>query len=1106
MAEKQPGSEDEQNEGEDSKDRFRRLMASDEDKSSSESEERSAEKAELGKDDEAANSELSDTRPSKAVQAAQSSTEAEEIPPDEADTVHPGELDLSFTPAPPPLGDTPITSPPSTDSLGMPLPQRVPERDIDATQVSGAAYSGSSSTENANETSPIKRIIERLRGRMNFARSGCFLRSLILTAFSLILIGVLGLAFALFQYSAIASSLPSVDDLRNRASQFETTRILDADGNLLYEILDPSAGRRTYVPLEEISPFMVAAIVATEDKEFYENPGFSPFAILRAFYQNITSGEVVSGASTITQQLARILLLDPEEASSISYLRKVREAILAAEITRRYEKDEILELYLNEIYYGNLAYGVQAAAETYFSSSANELDLAQASFLAGLPQAPSVYDIYSNSEVTLLRQQDVLRAMHELSVEQNCIYVSNHPDTVCVGLDLAAEAALFMLDYEFNTPDIQILQPHWVHYIRALLEEQFDPQTIYRSGFTVHTTLDPQLQSMAQETVSQQVALLADRNAGSGALVAVHPSSGAILAMVGSADFYNEDIDGQINMALSPRQPGSSIKPLTYTAAFELGWTPATLLWDVESEFPPSGNPDDPREPYVPVNYDDRHHGPVTVRTALANSYNIPAVKVLDFVGIYDDPETEEAEGLIAFAHRMGITDLNESDYGLSLTLGGGEVKLLDLTGAYAIFANQGNLVTPYAISLIVDHGGEVVFEAENGAADQVIRPEHAFLISSILSDNQARIPSFGPNSILNLPFQAAAKTGTTNDFRDNWTMGFTPDLAVGVWVGNPDFSPMDGTSGLSGAAPIWAEFMQQAVDYLVDGQPQAFERPEGIVEKVICSISGAEPSEHCSGEHREFFADDQPPEPKEEDLWQDLLIDTWTGLRASPQCSEFTEKIFAMNVQDPWAIEWLTDTSTGRNWAEDRGFEEPIFFTPEEACDEKDPRPVVNIIIPDDGDSLTNSPLDIVAQVDSDQYFDHYVLEFAYGENPDPWDWEELRSRDNPVENPDKIFTWGLTDLDSGILSLRLILHSTRDTFAEHVILLDIQLPTPTPTSTPTATATATFSETPTATQTSTASNTATETLVLSDTPTASETLSPSLTPTETEIPSPTP
>jgi penicillin-binding protein 1C len=1076
--------DDEPQEDEGSQTRFRRLMNSDEENVPEDSH------GDSGLDE---NDDLSDTQPSKAIRLSQS-TDADKIPPDEADTIHPAAPDISYTPAPPPLGDTPSTPPPAIDSSGMPLPQRVPERDIDATQVTGAAYSMST---NPTATQPEKKkFFDRFQPKKWIARSGCLLRGLIVGAFAFILLAVLGLAFALFQYSAIASSLPSVDDLRDRASQFETTRILDARGNLLYEILDPTAGRRTYVPLDEISPLMIAAIVATEDKEFYENPGFSPSAILRAFYQNQTSGEIVSGASTITQQLARILVLDPEEATNLTYIRKVREAILAAEITRRYDKDEILELYLNEIYYGNLAYGVQAAAETYFATSASELTLAQASFLAGLPQAPSVYDIYSNSEITLLRQQDVLRAMHDLSVEQDCIYVSNQREEVCVDLESAAEAALFLLDYEFNVPDIQIQQPHWVHYIRSLLEEQYDPQTIYRSGFTVHTTLDPQLQAMAQQTVSQQVEALADRNVGSGALVAVQPSSGAILAMVGSADFYNNDIDGQINMAVSPRQPGSSIKPLTYVAAFEKGWTPATLIWDVESEFPPSGDPDDPREPYVPVNYDNRHHGPVTLRTALANSYNIPAVKALDFVGIYDNPETEESEGLIAFAHRLGITDFNNLDYGLSLTLGGGEVKLLDLTGAYATFANQGNLVTPYAISRIVDHAGEVVFEYEDSPAEQVVRPEHAFLISSILSDHQARIPSFGTNSILNMPFPAAAKTGTTNDFRDNWTMGYTPDLAVGVWVGNPDFTPMEGTSGLSGAAPIWTQFMQQAIDLLVEGQPPEFSRPDGIVETVICSISGAEPSERCTGERREFFAADQPPKPKEEDLWQDLLLDTWTGFRASPECAEFTEEIFAMNVQDRWAIEWLTGTSAGRNWAEDRGFDDPIFFSPEKACDEDDPRPTVNLIIPDDGDTLTTSPLLIVGHVNAEQNFDYFTLEFAYGDKPDPWDWEELYRSDSPLADPDDIFTWDLTDLDSGTLSLRLILYSTRDTFAARTILLSIELPTPTPT----PSATPTITTTPT--QTLLPSETPTETLLPSDTPTASETPLASDTPTESATP----
>ena len=1089
MSEKKPLQQsDSENKKGDSQDRFRRLTSSREEPENQESDS------------------LSDTQPSKPTRLKQSQQLNVNVSSDEADTIAPKETEEGHTPAPPPLGETPVTEAPSLDDSGMPLPHRVPERDVDATQVVGSAFFQNESTKKTKKRTqksqrPLKTDLTK-----NFYRMGCLLRGVILAAFAGVILVILGISFALYQYSAIAATLPNVDDLRERASQFETTRILDANGNLLYEILDPNAGRRTYVSIEDISPMMLAATISIEDKEFYENPGFNPLAIFRAFYQNITSGEVISGASTVTQQLARILLLSPEEAKEISYLRKVREAILAAEITRRYSKDDILELYLNEIYFGNLAYGVQAAAETYFGTSASELDLSQASFIAGLPQAPSVYDVYTNREATLIRQQQVLSAMNDRSNEVGCIYVSNQVEKVCIDLEAAANAALTMIDYEFQIPDVNIRFPHWVHYIRSLLEEQFDPQTIYRSGFTVYTSLDAELQELAQEIVSRYVEGLNDRQAGNGALVAIRPSDGAILAMVGSADFYEESIDGQVNMALAPRQPGSSIKPLTYVLAFENGWTPSTLLWDVESEFPPSGDPNDQRDAYIPKNYDNRFHGPVTVRSAIANSYNIPAVKALDFVGIYDDEQTEEIEGFVAFAHRIGISDLNEPDYGLSLTLGGGEVKLLDLTNAYAIFANQGSSVIPTAILKIVDHNGETVFEASVVEEEQVIRKEHAFLMSSILSDTQARIPSFGTNSILNLPFPAAAKTGTTDDFRDSWTLGFTPSIAVGVWVGNADFTPMDEVSGLRGAAPIWAEYMQAASAIVASNENQSFTRPEGIVEKIICSISGAEPSEWCTSERREFFAFDQLPNPASQDLWQDLQIATWTGKVANDDCSEFTEDQFSMNVQDPWAIKWLTESRQGRDWAEDHGFDEPIFFTPAKECNPDDSRPLLEIISPIENAVLKQDAIEIVFRADASNDFEEYVLEFAYGDKPDPWDWEELQSGNNPVSQADSIYTWNISQLRRGTLSLRLIMYSTRDTYAEEIILIDIQVPTPTPepTSTPTLT------DTPTASPTLTESPIASATLTASETPTASSTPSntptPSEAPTATETPTPTP
>ncbi|MEM5775981.1 MAG: penicillin-binding transpeptidase domain-containing protein, partial [Anaerolineaceae bacterium] len=316
----------------------------------------------------------------------------------------------------------------------------------------------------------------------------------------------------------------------------------------------------------------------------------------------------------------------------------------------------------------------------------------------------------------------------------------------------------------------------------------------------------------------------------------------------------------------------------------------ATLLWDVPSEFPPSGIASDPSPKYVPVNYDGRFHGPVSVRSALANSFNIPAVKALQYVGIYDDPATAQKEGLISFAERLGITTLTRNDYGLALTLGGGDVSLLEMTGAFSVFANSGKKVPPVSITKIVDFQGNVVYEYKPQEGAQVVRPEHAYLISSILSDNDARAPMFGANSVLALPFSVAAKTGTTNDFRDNWTMGYTPDLAVGVWVGNADYTPMVNTTGLTGAAPIWANFMQMAVPQLTGGNPTPFQRPAGIVERVVCAFSGAEPSEWCPEQRTELFAYDQLPPNKDEDLWKRVTVDTWTGLRASAACSDYVD------------------------------------------------------------------------------------------------------------------------------------------------------------------------------------------------------------------------
>ena len=983
------------------------------------------------------------------------------------------------TQAEPPAGQeaaekvTPVIHHPAIDENGMPLPRRVEEIDMGATRVTPSAYTH---IPTGSMRPPTKRQegSEHSRRKFDWPKAGgCLLRGLIVLVFILVAVGLVMAAIGIYEYYTIAASLPSVSDLQQRTSQFETTRILDRNGDVLYEILDPQAGRRTYVPLDQISPELVAATIATEDKDYYSHGGFDPFAIVRAFWQNLRSGETVSGASTITQQLARALLLTPAERSQQTYMRKVREAILATEIERRYGKDEILELYLNEIYYGNLAYGAEAAAETYFNKSASQLTLAESAFLAGLPQAPSVYDVYSDRAATMARFQSVVTAMVSLSSERQCIYVSNAPQKVCVDSAAAAEAIQTIQDQTFNPPASDMLYPHWVEYIRSLLEARFDPQTIYRSGFSVYTTLDPDLQDAAQQIVAAQVSALANKHVTDGALVAIKPSTGEILAMVGSPDFNNAANAGQINMAVSPtRQPGSSIKPFTYLAAFEKGWTPATLIWDVPTEFPPSGLPNDPNPKYVPTNFDLKFHGPLTVRTALANSYNVPAVKTLQFVGVYGDG------GLIAMAKRLGITSLTRNDYGLSLTLGGGEVSLLEMTGGYAVIANNGIKIPPVAITKIVDFKGNVVYQYQPPAGQQVLRPEHTFLMSSILSDNQARVPTYGTNSVLNLPFQAAVKTGTSNDSRDNWTLGYTPDLAVGVWVGNADYTPMINTTGVSGAGPIWAQFMKYAIQHLTGGNPTPFNMPGGIVQRTICTVSGTQPSQWCPSQRQEYFASDQLPLPPEDDLWRDVTYDTWTGLLASPDCTNnYTDEQMEINVTDASARAWIRQNKDGLQWARDMGFKS-YFFVPDRACTSSDPRPQLQFIGLQDGQTITASSLDISIVANASSGFQAWRLDWSPAANPG--NWTTLTGNVNiPVAAATKVYTWDLAGMPDGQVILRLYMQGDGNNYADQNLHLNLVIPTPTPipTATPTVTPSMTPSPLPTNTPTDTATPTNTQT-----------------------------
>jgi hypothetical protein len=444
----------------------------------------------------------------------------------------------------------------------------------------------------------------------------CFLRLVLLGLLATIVAFALASVAAVIGYTAIARDLPDVAELERQVSDFETALIFDREGNQLYSLSDPSMGSRTYVTLDQISPHLINATIATEDSRFYTNPGFDPIGIGRAITQAALEREIVSGASTITQQLVRASLLDEDERAQVTFRRKVREIILAEELSRKVEKDKILELYLNEIFYGNFAYGIEAAARTYFGKPASDLELHEASLLAGLPQAPALWDPYTAPELALARQSQVLGLM----VEENYASFQEAEQAMAISADVIRN---------LRPPERRIEHPHFVFAMLQELEELLGAQSLYAGGLRIYTTLDPAAQQIALGAVAEHRDLIHASGANNAALVAIRPETGEVLAMVGSLDYRNEEIRGQVNMALAPRQPGSSIKPLVYAAAMADGWTPATLIWDVETEFPDGANP-----PYVPKNFDDEFHGPVRVRPALGNSYNIPAVKALEYVGV----------------------------------------------------------------------------------------------------------------------------------------------------------------------------------------------------------------------------------------------------------------------------------------------------------------------------------------------------------------------------------------------------------------------------------------------------------------------------------------
>lgn len=736
------------------------------------------------------------------------------------------------------------------------------------------------------------------------------------------LLGTLLLVLLFFIGIPIFSlTLPSPDKLIR--TEGYSTQILDRNGNVLYDIYADK--NRTPVELSEMPLYLRQATIAIEDKNFYKHQGFDPFGMIRGFSRVFTSGRA-QGGSTLTQQLIKNALL----TNTRSTTRKIKEFVLAIQIEKKYSKDQILQMYLNEVPYGGTSWGVGVAAKTYFGKEVQDLNLAESAILAGLPQSPSNYSPYSSTPKAYIgRTIEVLRRMREDG------YITEEQEVEVVeSLD----------GITFQPRGAGLKAPHFVQYVEKILVERYGTAAVEQGGLKVTTTLDLELQEKAQAIVAEEIAKVEKQHITNGASIVINPENGEILSMVGSKDFGAENYDGQVNVTTSLRQPGSSFKPFTYVTGLKKGFTPSTLIMDVQTKFPGgAGQPD-----YEPVNYDGKFRGPVQFRHALANSLNIPAVKMLAMVGIKD---------VLATATDLGITSLPPTAdtlkrVGLSLTLGGGEVRLIDMVTAYSPFVNKGHKVEPVAILKVIDVNDKTLEDNKPEKGKRVISEEQAFLIASILSDNEARSATFGTNSLLNIP-EVMAKTGTTNDRRDNWTIGGNGNLMVGVWVGNNDNSPMLSlTSGVSGAAPIWRKIITESLK----GKPQfKFEQPGGIVKSDVDKVSGYKSHDGFPARSELFI---KGTEPNEDPVHVYLKVCKSDGKLANPSDiaggNYDNKEFFIFKEEDPTAgsgqpNRWQEGIL---NWINSQS--DPRYKPPTEYCGTANP---VNVEFTNPGDRSSNLP-----------------------------------------------------------------------------------------------------------------------------------------------------
>jgi len=737
--------------------------------------------------------------------------------------------------------------------------------------------------------------------------------------------GIIGTLFIIVfgMFLWFSRDLPSPGKLAQ--TEQSATVFYDRDGKVLFQMYKDK--NRLPVAFKDITDTLKKATIAVEDKDFYKHGGFSSMGILRSVFLLAVNRKISGGGSTITQQLIKNVLLDSKQTTT----RKLKEIILAVSVEGKYTKDQILEMYLNESPYGGSFYGVGSAAKGYFGKAPNQLSLLESAFIAGLPQSPSVYSPFIGvKDAWKARTKEVLRRMREDK------YIST---------DQEKKAIVEMATLKFSESRMSINAPHFVFYVKELIEKEYGAK-ILDQGLKIKTTLSLDVQQKAEKIVKDEIESIKKYKVGNGSVVVLDSQTDEILSMVGSYD-YNDNEYGKFNAAVSRRQPGSAVKPITYALAFEKGYTPATTLMDVKTSFPIKGQDD-----YTPVNYDGKFKGPVQLRFALANSLNIPAVKLVSMVGIQDFLTRADLMGL----HTLAPTQENLNRFGLSITLGGGEVSLLDLSNAFAVFARGGVRKEPVSILEIKDSNNKLIFRARPSNETKVFSPEISFLISHILTDNNARSDAFGLRSYLNVPGKTVAvKTGTTNDKRDNWAVGYTKGITVGVWVGNNDNSIMDPlvTSGSTGASPIWYNLMIELLKKYKDG---IMDKPDKVRAVQIDPLFGGLPKDG-SQTRSEYFIEGS--EPKEiSSFYKKLKVSKSNGKIANDieiKMGNYEEKdCYIVNETDPVSLDGKNRWQEGiDSWRREQGDDK--WKCPTEISDNKSEDVVVSIKNISDHSTITD-------------------------------------------------------------------------------------------------------------------------------------------------------